>query len=191
MRRALLSALVALTACFPGEAPPTPVSKLGVKNWGSLQMRLDRGICYGICPSYVVEIRGDGSVRYCGLMHVRESGERARRISADEVRAIADRFADANFLRLASEYVDGPTDGAMYSVSISFDGSKKTVLHYSGSATGNALLGPLEEALDRAANTAEWIGSDERWAVEPRQVPACAKTFGLTIAEPMPPPPAE
>ena len=186
MRRAFLSALLVLTACSPDNSSITARSKLGVKDWNSVQMRLDRGMCFGTCPWYVVEVRGDGAVRYCGLMHVREVGERTRRISKDEVRALVDLFADANFLSLAAEYVDGPTDGAMYAVSISFDGNEKTVLHYSGSGTGTALLGQLEEALDRAANTAEWIGGDERNEARPYEIPACARAFGLTLPEPMP-----
>src|ERR1700730_2853583 len=41
-----------------------------VNDLASVQIRLTRGTCLGLCPAYEVEIRGDGSVRYDGYANV-------------------------------------------------------------------------------------------------------------------------
>lgn len=184
MLRAAIIALVALTSCAPQSGSLN--SKLGIKDWSSVKMRLVRGMCYGACPFYGVEIRGDGSVEFCGFAYVREIGERTRKIPRADVRALADVFASANFLKLDAEYVDGPTDGAMYSVELSFDAEAKHVRHYSGSDRGRALLGTLEEAIDRTARVNEWVGGRSDRSKEPAIIPACASGFGIYPPQPMP-----
>lgn len=177
----------ALAACAPATGPEAQKTKFEFKDWGSVNIRLGRGMCYGFCPMYEVEIRGDGAVTYCGLGYVREVGERTRTISPSEVASLLNKFADVEFFDLDSEYVEGPTDGVMFGVSLSYDGREKTIAHYSGSAVGNALLGPLEAAIDQAARTKEWVGSDEEVRVAPEAFPDCGHKFGLQPPEPMPP----
>lgn len=183
MRRGFALALFALATCAPATGPEAPETKFHIKDWGSVNIRLGRGMCYGTCPMYEIEIRGDGTVTYCGLGYVREVGERTRIISPSEIATLLNKFADAEFFELNSEYVDGPTDGAMFGVSLSYDGREKAVAHYSGSERGAALLGPLEDAIDQAAGTKEWVGSDDEDKMLPAAFPDCGLKFGLEPPE--------
>jgi len=41
-----------------------------IHDWSTLRIGLKRGTCFGSCPAYELEIRGDGTVRYKGQAHV-------------------------------------------------------------------------------------------------------------------------
>lgn len=183
MLRGFALVLFVLAACAPATGPEAQKAKFEVKDWGSVNIRLGRGMCYGTCPMYEVEIRGDGTVTYCGLGYVREVGERTRTISPSEVASLLNKFADVEFFDLDAQYVHGPTDGAMFGVSLSYDGREKDIAHYSGSNQGTALLGQLEDAIDQAAGIEEWVGSDDKRTGPPQAIPDCARRFGVELPE--------
>src|SRR5215469_331447 len=56
-----------------------------IRNWNSLVITLERTACFGSCPDYAVEIRGDGEVHYHGRYCVATKGERSVRVSKNEV----------------------------------------------------------------------------------------------------------
>jgi hypothetical protein len=84
-------------------APPEPPPS-GIRDTGSARIRMARGMCFGTCPVYSVEVDGSGLVRYEGLMHVADTGLREGRISREEFAALLRAFDRAGFHLLADVY---------------------------------------------------------------------------------------
>jgi hypothetical protein len=64
----------------------------------SLRMTLTRTSCFGPCPDYSVEIRGDGTVIYEGNRCVGERGHHDGRILESRVDELFEKFMRADFL---------------------------------------------------------------------------------------------
>jgi len=144
---------------LPAVAAPTPGNLLRVKDWSSLRISLERTACYGVCPVYEIEIKGDGSVTYCGKAFVKERGLRTKVISVESVRQLADRFGAADFFQLSGEYVADITDMPTTVISVAFDGRSKAVLDYAGAMAGiPEAVSELEDAIDTVTGADAWIG---------------------------------
>ncbi|HWA88399.1 MAG TPA: DUF6438 domain-containing protein [Rhizomicrobium sp.] len=130
-----------------------------VKDWSSLRIRLERDVCLGACPSYTVEIAGDGSVVYRGRACVAEKGERRATISAAAVKDLVAKFRSVDYFTLRDEYRAGVTDNPTYTTAITFDGKRKQVVDYVGASAGMPhKVTALEDAIDAAAGTKRWVG---------------------------------
>ena len=132
-----------------------------IKNWESLRIGLMRGECFGTCPSYKVEIQGDGTVRYEGRRHVIAAGKREGKIPAQTVRELFAQFRAAEFFSLRDYYVAKITDSPAYMISIAFDGNRKVVGDYVGYLVGMpAVVSDLEYSIDWYADSKRWVGTD-------------------------------
>jgi hypothetical protein len=128
---------------------------------------LERGACERRCAVYSVTIRGDGSVTYEGRHYVRTTGTKRSRISPAAVAELAAAFEAEGYYRLADQYgMAGSTEGCtelrsdapIAKTSIVSGGRTKTVAHHHRCVgTFSEPLKRLETAIDRAANTAQWI----------------------------------
>ncbi len=146
-----------------GRRPTEKVDFPAIKDWNTLSIRLERTACYGTCPAYSVEIAGDGSVNYMGEHFVAAKGPRSAKISEKAVRALYEAFRNAEFFWTFDEYQSPVTDMPTQTISISFDGHSKTVVDYAGQHVGlPKVVADLEDAVDAAAGTAQWIGHEER-----------------------------
>ena len=133
-----------------------------VKDWASLRITLERGVCLGSCPSYIVEIAGDGSVLYRGRACVAVKGEQRARIPSAAVRALVAKFRDVDFFTLRGRYAGQVTDHPTTTTAIAFDGSRKSVVDYVGLDAGMPrAVARLEDAIDAAAGTKRWIGEEK------------------------------
>lgn len=142
----------------PAEKTPFPE----IKDWDSLVITLDRTMCFGTCPDYRVEIRGDGSVTYEGRHYVEATGTRSAKIPVEAVHALFEKFRDAEFFWSHDAYEAEVTDMPTYTVTIAFDKTSKTIRDYAGSMAGMPeAFTEIETAIDETANTAQWIGSGE------------------------------
>lgn len=140
-----------------------PISASGggfpeVRDWKSVRITLDRAMCLGACPSYVVQISGDGAVLFQGRACVGTKGEQRAQIPEAAVKELVAKFRAADYFSLRDSYAAQITDNPTYTTSISFDGRKKIVSDYVGSSVGmpHAVTG-LEDAIDAAAGTKRWI----------------------------------
>jgi hypothetical protein len=121
---------------------------------------LERTACFGRCPIYRVEIRGDGLVTYQGERFVAVTGRRTRRISPAAVRRLMAQFQAANFFALRDEYRAGMTDMPSRIVTLQIGGRGKRVVDYVGEEVGMPhSVTELEQAIDRVAGTAAWVGA--------------------------------
>jgi hypothetical protein len=129
-----------------------------VKDWNSVRISLVRTYCFGSCPSYEVEIRGDGSVTYTGKGYVAVSGIHKGNISRKAVESLVALFRDADFYSFEPKYTVNVSDNPTYTTSISIDGQTHSVIDYMGSAAGMPLvIGRLENAVDEYSGTDRWV----------------------------------
>jgi hypothetical protein len=124
---------------------------------------LERGGCFGTCPSYRVELRGNGEVLFKGDGFVTFPGDHQTRVSPQVVECLLQDFRMADFWSLAPEYVANVTDLPTYKVSLTVGGKTKALTDYAGQSVGMpAAVTALEEAIDQAARTDTWIQGSER-----------------------------
>ena len=128
--------------------------------WKSVGITLDRTSCLGTCPSYRIEVRGDGTVAYTGRKFVAISGDHRGRISPADLRELVEAFRSSHYLLLSNKYIAGITDGPTYSTSITLDGLHKSVVDYLGEKAWPPMppkLSKLEETIDRLAGSKKWV----------------------------------
>ncbi len=112
---------------FPLDAPPDDI-----------RISLRRTACYGTCPVYRVEVRGDGQVTYEGEADVLVLGEQHWRIPPDAVARLLQTLRQADYFRLAGEYVVAVTDNPTYATQASIGPKRKVVLDYAGAMSFRA-----------------------------------------------------
>lgn len=126
-------------------------------------IRMERYACFGSCPVYSVEIRGDGTVIYTGKKFVRVKGTREFKVPVAGVKWLVREFEKINYFSLAAEYVKVVNeDGTETTVSdlpgtdtwISLNGKTKSVYDYFG---GPDSLRELERKIDDVSESARLV----------------------------------
>lgn len=136
---------------------------------------LERTECFGACPSYRVELHGNGEVEYRGDRFVLAKGPHHWRVDPKSVARLLDRFRRAEYFRLQGFYEYPVTDLPTYVTSLRVGRQSKYVLDYGGSGMGEALattalkgsvphmpanVTEIENAIDKVAGTASWVSGD-------------------------------
>lgn len=139
--------------------PDVHVAFPEIHDWNSLRITLSRSPCYGRCPTYEIEIHGDGTVVYDGKGNVATKGRHTAKISHASLMELVDVFRKADYFSLNDRYVDSVTDYPVYQTSLSFDGVSKSVLDYVGRRAGMpSTVSDVETAIDRLSGAYKWIG---------------------------------
>lgn len=146
-------------ALLPPELKPAAhVPFPRVKDWKALKITLQRTGCYGECPSYSVEVHGDGSVLYSGGSYVAFNGKHRGMVPMDNVLELVKFFEQADYFSLRDEYQASVTDCPTYITSIQFDGKRKQVVNYMGLQIGMpAAVEQLENMIDDLSGSERWI----------------------------------
>lgn len=162
----IASLAAACCACFP-ETTRLQTTKPGAQTVPQdTLITLERTGCYGMCPIYKVSISADGTVVFEGSRFVKKVGTARAAISQDQIRELIGAFEKINYLELRDQYVkpdDGCkqwlTDNPSAITSITSNGTSKSVTHYYGCRGLDLLkeLERLEQAIDDAVNSAQWI----------------------------------
>jgi ankyrin repeat protein len=143
-----------MTIMGPPETVKAPESHVAFPDGplDSVRITLVRGPCYGTCPSYSIELSGNGSASYTGTGFVLVSGHHAFEVPTESVQCLLTHFKEADFWSLADRYVAHVTDLPAYGLTLTIGGHSKTVIDYLGSAVGMpAAVTALEEEIDRIA----------------------------------------
>lgn len=128
------------------------------RNLAGLVMTLSRTGCLGACPSYTVEVHGDGTILYKGNSSVVFTGDHRDRIFAEQVSEILDAFREADYFSLRDEYLYQVTDCPTYTTSFQIDQVFKSVTDYVGAEAGMPQsVSNLEATIDRVTGTMKWI----------------------------------
>jgi Domain of unknown function (DUF6438) len=123
-----------------------------------LRITLRRSACYGLCPTYSIEIYGGGKVLYDGQAFVGTTGKQKRQISHASLVKLVEAFHQADYFSLASGYASAVTDNPTIVASISFDGRSKSVLDYVGrDLKMPPAVSDVEAAIDRLSRSSKWI----------------------------------
>ena len=173
-------ALALLAACWTGpEQTPPAVPENHAPQQPALQLdvKLERTECLGTCPSYVVEIHGDGSVVWTGRSNVAVIGMQRGHIDRRRLEQLARSIDLAGFFALdenghapaknACVASNGSMSCTFSSIVVCSDTSHAVITVRRGSEVHTVddahcaheyLLVELEGLIDRAAGTDTWIG---------------------------------
>jgi ankyrin repeat protein len=148
--------------CVPPDMLPGPhVNFPEVHNWSSLQMYLERTGCLGMCPSYSIEVHGDGTVFYNGNAYVAVLGQHRGKVSQEGILSMLDAFRAADFFSLRDSYRMAVTDNPTFTISIRLDSHSKKVVDYEGREVGMpSAVTKLEDTIDQLADSARWTKGD-------------------------------
>jgi ankyrin repeat protein len=145
----------------PEDLPKTHQDFPGTQSTAGVVMTLSRSGCYGTCPAYNIEIRGDGTVIYEGKGFVVVTGEHRDHLSPEQVEELVDAFRKADYFSLKDEYRYMVTDCPTYTTSFLDDRVKKSITDYVGEELGMPeAVTELEQTIDRVAGTTKWINGN-------------------------------
>lgn len=124
-------------------------------------------------PSYVLQIRGDGSVTIRGkevqwgddhVPRLVEAPVRRFSIGPDAVERLVEQFRAANFFSLDEEYRSGITDQPGQILTLEIGSERARVLDYVGEMVGMPMVvRDLQEAVDAAAGLAPLRCGADTW----------------------------
>jgi ankyrin repeat protein len=141
----------------PARHVPIPPGALS-----SMRIGLERSGCYGRCPAYRVEVRGDGTGLFHGEAYVLVRGDHSFRVPPGTVLCLLEDFRAADFWSLAPKYQAQITDAAYHKVTLEIAGQRKTVDDYAGALVGMPVaVTELESAIDAAAADRFVEGDDQ------------------------------
>lgn len=116
-------------------------------------IRLERTMCFGSCPAYNLEFRGDGTAQYEGFANVEKIGVYRAKVDEADLRFMMSEFNKINFFELNDIYDDRVTDIPTYTVTYQLGDKKKTVIDRFNPPPG---LRELEKKLDSIAKKLDW-----------------------------------
>lgn len=119
---------------------------------------LERTICFGTCPAYLLTIKGDGTVIFDGREYVKSKGQHVTTISHEQVKELVSEFERINYFSFSNFTDYDVTDMPSATTSITINGITKTVDHYYGDRDAPKELFELERKIDEIANSRQWIG---------------------------------
>lgn len=139
------------------------------------RITLERGMCYGACPVYKVEIFGDGRVLFSSDKRYGDwkkdgkklfaypdgvllPGTHEDRIDPKLVSGLLKSFAKARFFSLRDEYAARMTDMSATFLTLENAGRRKTLVDYVGEAVGMPkAITEIENQIDSVAMTSRWV----------------------------------
>lgn len=133
------------------------------------RVRLERTICYGLCPEYVVTVRADGRVVYVGRRGVLVRGVRRARLGPTAMRKLRRAVSSTDVFRLDSRYEEmSVTDLPSAKLTVQVGSRTKRIYHYLGDFTAPEKLTRLECTVDRILRTRRWVGRGNESCPPPR-----------------------
>jgi hypothetical protein len=163
----LLAVVSLLAGCTPSDETVGGTYPLNVLDTSSVHIQLSRGMCFGSCPAYTVELTGDGRVRFEGRDYVDSLSPAPVTVGRDTVIAVLRAFETLKFSKLRGYGVDDcyeVTDHPSAGLILSYDGKSHEVDHYSGCSRAPRALSDLEDTIDSLLGVKRWIGNGGRKA---------------------------
>ena len=159
----LVLLVVPLVLSIVSLSPHEQTDARRIENPEKTVIKMERYACFGSCPVYSVEIRGDGTVIYTGKKFVRVKGKQEFKIPVANVMWLVREIEKINYFFLAAEYVQQVNeDGTITTVSdlpgtdtwISLNGKTKSVFDYFG---GPDSLRELERKIDAISESDKFV----------------------------------
>ncbi|MBD8874146.1 ankyrin repeat domain-containing protein [Rhodanobacter sp. DHB23] len=122
-----------------------------------VHVALGRSGCYGSCPRYQVDIRGDGRVAYQGDAYVDVIGRHEYNVPAADVAKLVDSLRAKDIWSLRSSYRARITDNPDYELILTMGGQVHRLDDYVGQSAGMpAAVSEFEDEVDAVAHSAMW-----------------------------------
>jgi uncharacterized protein DUF6438/ankyrin repeat protein len=118
---------------------------------------LERTICFGACPAYLLRIDLSGAVSFRQGPASNRHEERMSTITADQVHNLLAGFAAIHFFELNDAYPETATDLPATYIGLTLEGKTKTIRHFDTAPQG---LEELERTIERTANIHRWLHGD-------------------------------
>jgi uncharacterized protein DUF6438 len=130
---------------------------------------LERTMCFGACPAYVVSLYSDGSVEWRGKSSVGTKGEAHGKVDAKKVQELEQAFMKARFFEMnqlgeipeplppgsIAKHISSCTDTSH--AILTFTRGRKTRKLDDPHCSGANALTALETLVDETAETKAWI----------------------------------
>jgi hypothetical protein len=157
--------IIASTEQWVGQPP----ALYSFSTTGTPVITLDRGYCFGDCPVFQAVLYEDGTVMYMGFANVDMMGIHTGSIEPEVVAQLADDMKAEGYFTWNDEYLkQSITDQATVVTTLVWEGEYKRIVHYTGDDTAPEALTPLEDAIDRALEDAEWVAPEPGATEEPQ-----------------------
>jgi hypothetical protein len=151
-----------LAACSTPTATSSGAKTAATAGSNASLVRLERGACFGKCPSYVLEVDTDGQVRFVGALHVCTSGRVSKRLDPTKLREIRSAITRFNFATISIHCCDCPiSDTSIVTLTVADSGPVRTIHDTEGCEGGPASVRSLANAIDDIVGTKHWIEWNE------------------------------
>jgi len=160
----LMSCLLLVAASSSESVQTKDLTALSDSDLHEVTIMMERQGCYGNCPSYLLTIKGDGTVEYVGKENVNVKGTRQGTIKLETLKKLMSDFASAGFLSISTDYSEYHckcgycTDMPTAITTLKIKGTNHSVTHYYGCRCAPRSLFDLETAIDKSANVEQWTG---------------------------------
>lgn len=119
---------------------------------------LERTGCFGTCPSYKIDLHGDGQVVYVGRGYVDVEGKHAYRVPTEDVAKLVESLRTKDLWSMRPAYRAHITDNPTYVVTIDLGGNVHRIEDYVGEAAGMpAVVTEFENEVDKVARSGMWL----------------------------------
>jgi len=118
---------------------------------------LERTQCKGQCAEYKLSFYSDGRVDYEGKANVSKAGHWHAMISRETFNSIVTDFQRINYFSLDNSYSGGLTQDPVAITSWRQSDRVKTVTHDVGSPFSPGALTTLEDQIDAAVQSVDWV----------------------------------
>ena len=126
----------------------------------SIEISLERGMCFGTCPVYSVTLYGNGTISWVGNMYVETIGNASGYTDPTLVQDLYHHIARGGFFDFEDAYTAyNITDMPSAVLTVRSNTTTKQIDHYHGDFTAPKNLTLMEDAVDAVANTSRWIGT--------------------------------
>jgi hypothetical protein len=132
-------------------------AKLGKASTETPLFTLERTQCKGMCAEYKLSFYSDGRVVYDGKANVSKAGIWRAQITHQEVEQIVADFQKLNYFALENSYAGGLSQNPVAITSLRQNDRLKTVTHDEGSPFSPEALTTLEDRIDAAVQSADWV----------------------------------
>jgi hypothetical protein len=152
--------LAANTSQWTGkEVSPTSGGMIGGQ---PVVITLERTPCFGKCPVYGLSIFEDGTVVYVGIKDVAVTGVQVGHVDPSVVvNMLTGMMKATGYFDWQDEYTHMTiTDQPTIITSLSTAEQGKRIVRYAGDANAPVGLTWIEDQIDRAVNSAQWVASD-------------------------------
>jgi hypothetical protein len=145
---------------------------------------LERALCYGSCPAYLLQIDSSGTVSFQQGPPSNRHEEQTSHIASEKIADLMAGFISIGFFELNDVYKPIHTDDQQTYIQVSLAGKTKRIAHFEN---GPPELRELERKVEVLANTHRWLHGDARafTLASPLAGPLVSRLCGGTTKPPL------